>query len=114
MAKRPIDLRPQAADALRVLGDQIREARRALGWTASELADRTGITQRTVLAIEAGKPGTAIGNVFNAAITAGVPLFGVEDRYEMARLRRRGEEMLALLPQRVRAPHTDDEDASDF
>ena len=34
----------------------------------------------------------------------GVPLFGIEDRSELAIRRRRGEEMLALLPSRVRKP----------
>ncbi|WP_280415876.1 helix-turn-helix domain-containing protein [Nocardia carnea] len=102
MARRPISLRPASADALAVLGTQIRTARHERNWTAAELADRTGISVRTVLDIESGKPGVAIGNVFNAATTAGVALFGVEDREELARIRRRGEERLALLPRRVR------------
>ncbi len=34
----------------------------------------------------------------------GVPIFGIEDRAELAIRRHRGEEMLALLPSRVRRP----------
>lgn len=107
MARKAISIRNQASDALAILGLQIRTARHERNWTSAELAARAGISPRTMLAIEAGAPGCAIGNVFNAAVLVGVPLFGVEDRWEMARLRRRGEERLALLPTRVYHPRGD-------
>ncbi|WP_202977849.1 hypothetical protein [Nocardioides daphniae] len=52
--------------------------------------------------MEAGKPSTAIGTVFNACVLLHVPLFGVEDKAELARMRLRGEERIALLTRRVR------------
>lgn len=105
---------PAARDALAVLGTQIRLARRDRGWTAAELASRLGVSPPTVHAIESGAPGTAIGTVFNAALLVGVPLFGVDDWAELARMRRRGEERLALIPSRVHgSADTRDEDTGD-
>jgi hypothetical protein len=42
--------------------------------------------------------------MMDLADLVGVPLFGIEDRAEIAIRRQRGEEMLALLPSRVRTP----------
>ena len=42
--------------------------------------------------------------MMDLADLVGVPIFGIEDRSELAIRRRRGEEMLALLPSRVRRP----------
>jgi len=36
--------------------NRIRAARQALGWTQNELADRAGISARTIHAIEKGRP----------------------------------------------------------
>jgi transcriptional regulator with XRE-family HTH domain len=93
-----------AADAIAVLGQQIKGARHARKWTAAELASRISVDRRTVAAIEAGSPAVSIGNVFNAADILGVPLFGAEDRLELGRLRREGRDRLALLPTRVDGP----------
>lgn len=112
MARRSIAMMPAAADAVRVLGQQVREARHERGWTAADLAHRLGISPVTVRAIESGAPGTAIGTVLNAAVLVGVPLFGVEDKAELARMRHRGEERLALIGKRVRSPKM--KDASDL
>lgn len=113
MARRPISLTSPAREALRVLGGQIRLARHERGWTVAEFAQRIGVSPPTVIAIETGAPGTAIGTVLTAATLVGVPLFNVEDPAELARMRRRGEERLALIPTRVRS--TDDAgDDDDF
>ncbi|MEI2779426.1 MAG: helix-turn-helix domain-containing protein [Tetrasphaera sp.] len=109
MPRRTIAPLPEANEALRILGSQIRQARHGRRWTAADLAARLGVSQPTVLALEAGAPGTAIGTVLNAAVLTGVPLFGTEDRAELARMRRRGEERLALIGSRVR-PEKVDED----
>lgn len=93
---------PTAAEAARLLGAQIRLARHDKRWSAAELAARAGVSQRTVLAIEAGKPAPSIGNVLNLAVLAGVELFGTADPLEIALARRRAEERLALLPALVR------------
>ncbi len=36
--------------------NRIRAARQALGWTQSELADKAGISARTIHAVEKGRP----------------------------------------------------------
>lgn len=115
MARREVSVMPAAADALSVLGAQIRERRHGRRWTAQDLAARVGVSAKTILAVEAGSPGTAVGTVLNAAVMVGVPLFGAQDRAELARLRRRGEEKLALLPTRTyHLRGEDDGDDTDF
>ncbi len=47
----------------------------------------------------------AIGTVFSAATVLGVPLFGADDD-ELARMRRRGEERIALIPSREYQPRS--------
>lgn len=115
MSRRPVVPMPAAADAAKVLGQQIREARHQRAWTVAEFAQRLSVSPVTVHAIESGAPGTAIGTVLNAAALVGVPLFGTEDKAELARMRLRGEERLALIGQRVRrATAKDDDDLLDF
>lgn len=101
MTRRRISMNPVAENAAVLFGTQIRLARRAKRWTAAELADRAGVSRITVLNAEAGSPSVSIGNVFNMAALAGVNLFEIDDPAELARVRRRGEEHLALLPSRV-------------
>ena len=114
MARIRVSPRRGAADAAAVLGQQIREARVARKWTAVELADRIGVDRRTVAAIEAGDPGVSLGNAFNAADIVGVSLFGAEDRADLARRRREGQDRLALLPMRVHGPREKAEPDDDF
>lgn len=108
MAKREIVMSPAARDALIVLGQQIRIARTQRRWTLNDLATRALISVPTLRAIEDGAPGTAVGTVFHVADLAGVPIFGIDDRAELARRRRQGEDILALLPERVRTPSPGD------
>lgn len=103
MARRMVAVSRASDDALRVLGNQIKMARKSRGWTVAELAARIGVNPRTVSAIEGGSPSVSVGNVFNAAFVIGVNLFGL-DGADLARARRQGEETLALLPSRVRKP----------
>ena len=105
MARRRIAPTRAAGDALAVLGTQIRLARHAKNWTAEDLGSRIGAGARTITAIERGAPGVAIGTVLSAAAVLGVPLFGA-DSDELARLRRRGEERVALLPSREYQPRS--------
>ena len=107
MAKRPVVPTPEAAEAIAILGQQIRLGRQRKGWSVASLAERIGVSPPTITAIEAGSAGAAIGNVLNAAVTVGVQLFGAE-RDELIALRRRGEEIIALLPQRVIEERADD------
>ncbi|MFB2584941.1 helix-turn-helix transcriptional regulator [Herbiconiux liukaitaii] len=112
MGRHRIALTPPARDAAEILGQQVRFARHERQWTAAELAARADVSLETLAAIEAGKPTVAIGNVFNVAAAAGVPLFGAETDAELSRLRRAGADRLALLPTRVRpkAPALTDAD----
>ena len=94
-------LSPQTRDAALVLGQQIARARRARGWTAEQLAERVGVSVRTMSNLERGSPSVALGTAFEAATVLGIPLFGA-DGAELARLVRQGQDTLALLPSRVR------------
>ena len=112
MAKRDLPLRPHVRDALRVWGQLIRLGRADRGWTAKELAARAKMSQQTVLAAEAGSRGTAVGTMMELADLVGVPLFGIDNRQEIALLRQRGQDTLSLLPSRVyhpRKPAVDDD-----
>jgi transcriptional regulator with XRE-family HTH domain len=107
MAKRQVSPTPEAAEAIRVLGQQIRIGRHRKGWSAESLAARIGVSPRTVTSIEAGSPGTSIATVLNAAVTVGVRIFGA-DRDELVAMRRRGDEVIALLSGRVFEKSGDD------
>lgn len=101
LMKRNQSYLPTTVEAVRALGAQIAAARRELGWTAADLADRLGVAIPTVLRIEKGATGTAIGTVLEAAILCGVPLFG-SDRQDIGRAADQATARLALLPERVR------------
>jgi transcriptional regulator with XRE-family HTH domain len=97
-------------DAVQVLGAQIAAARRERGWTAAELAERVGVSARTISSLERGAPTVTLGTAFEAATLLGVPLFGAEGP-ELAALAREGRRTLALMPRRVyhrRTPVDDD------
>ncbi|WP_337005770.1 MULTISPECIES: helix-turn-helix transcriptional regulator [unclassified Microbacterium] len=110
MAKRSVPLRPHVQDALTIWGQLIRRGRGDRAWTAKELAARANVSEQTVLSAEAGHRGTSVGTMMDLADLVGVPLFGIDDRAELAIRRQRGEEMLALLPSRVRASKSGDVD----
>lgn len=57
---------PTVERTLQKLGSNIRIARIERKMPVADLADRMRVSERTVLAIEAGKPGVAIGNVAQA------------------------------------------------
>ncbi|WP_158253828.1 helix-turn-helix transcriptional regulator [Cryobacterium sp. N22] len=88
-------------DAAAVLGQQIHRARHDHNLTAGELAARAGVTESTVLAVEAGSTGTPIGAAFTLAVVAGVRLFQLGDYDLITQERIRGQQELALLPHRV-------------
>lgn len=92
---------PSTLDALMILGVQIAAARRELGWTAAELAERVGVSAPLISRIENGYPSTQIGAVFEAAVLVGIPLFG-DDRSRLSATARVERARLALLPARVR------------
>ncbi len=90
-------------EALVLLGQQVKLARKTHHMPQKELANRVGIARSTLQRIENGDPLVEIGLVFEAATLAGVPLFGAENdrlRAHSARL----EDKLALLPKSIRQP----------
>ena len=99
----------QTRDALTVLGQQIAAARRERQRTAADVAERAGVSRTTLSKVEHGDPSVAIGTVFEIATLLGVPLFAAT-RDELARLAARGQERLALLPERVREPRVEIDD----
>lgn len=91
---------PTAVRALQVLGMAIRAARTDRRWSIAELADRAGVSPKTVSSVERGDPGVSAATYFDAAALTGVPLFG--DESDLATEQSRLQDRLALLPSRVR------------
>ena len=90
-------------DALKLLGTQVRLARKQRGMTEVELAERAGIARSTLQLIEKGDPRVDIGLVFEAATLAGVSLF-VPEASSLTPHIERLEDKLALLPHSIRRP----------
>lgn len=103
MGRQRISMTPLAANAAKVLGQQVRFARQERQWTVADLAARAGVSAGTVSAVEKGAPTTAIGNVLNVAAAAGVPLFSLSAE-ELSREVQTGRDRLALIPTRVDPP----------
>lgn len=110
MGRQQVSMSPAAADAALALGQQVRLARHDRKWTVAELAGRAGVSDRTVTAIERGLPSTSIGNAFNVAVAAGIPLFGTDSPASLTGILAARAELLALLPQRIRHAGGDDVD----
>lgn len=105
--KRPRPHSPYAVEAARLLGAQIRLARRERRWSQDELAERAGITARTVYKIEHGDLSVGLGATFEAAALLGVPLFHAE-RSRLSADLDRIEARSALLPRPTRLRPTDE------
>lgn len=94
---------PTSLRALRLLGASVKAARKERHWSSRELADRVGVSQKTMAKVERGEPGVAIATYLDAAALTGVPIFSVDEqdvRAEQSRL----EGRLALLPSRIDRP----------
>lgn len=63
----------------RMAGDLVRKARRARGWSQTELANRMSVRQATVSKLEAGEPATRMEVFFDALTALGLELV-VSDR----------------------------------
>jgi len=101
MSQRDHPMSAPTIDALTILGAQIVAGRRERRWTAEELADRAGISPRTLRNVERGTPSVSIGIVFELAVLVRVPLYGASDT-ELRDVRIRATDRLAILPKRVR------------
>ncbi|MXZ30793.1 MAG: helix-turn-helix transcriptional regulator [Acidimicrobiia bacterium] len=101
-------LSPVAGEALRLLGDRVRLARRQRRWTVEALAERVGVSPTTIRKVERGDATVAIGTAFEAAALVGVALF----HDDAARRALEGDALaarLALLPAVVRPLKIDDD-----
>lgn len=94
-------LTPAVVDATTVIGQRIRRARQERGWTLVNLAERAGVSEKTVRSIEAGSPRTAIGTVFEVSLLVGLELLGSPES-QLPVLVARGREVASLAPKRVR------------
>ena len=103
MSRRPHSYSPWTRDAIGVLGRQIAAERRVREWTQAELAERAGISTKTLIGIEKGATGAAIGTVFEVAALVGIPLVGAME----PAARQLIDNRLALLPTRVDRPRGD-------
>ena len=90
-----------AEEALVLLGQQIRFARKSRRMSEMELAERAGVARSTLQRIERGDPRVEIGLVFEAAILTGVPLFE-PDTTTLAPQIERVRDKLALMPAYIR------------
>ena len=90
-------------DAIALLGQLVRRSRIERKITATELAERAGLSRGLVQRIEKGDPGCAIGAVFEAAAIVGVRLFDA-DQAMLGRALGANAAVMTLLPRSVRSP----------
>ena len=93
-----------------MLGLQVAQARRERRWTAAALAERANISAVTLRKVERGDPTVAFGTALEVAVLVGVRLFGV-DPSALGSVAAREQDRLALLPERIRVPLTEPDDA---
>lgn len=84
-----------------LLGKSIKLGRQKRKLTASDLADRAGITRNTLRKIEKGDLSCEIGLVFEVATLVGVRLFDAENATLLTQIDR-VDSKIALLPKQVR------------
>lgn len=98
---------PVVRHAAQLLGAQVRAGRAKRGWTAEQLAERVGVTERTVRNVERGTLGVALGTALDCAALVGVPLF-YEDEQRLAAEAERTR--AAVIGKRVRPRTANDVD----
>ncbi len=76
MPSRPPPTSPAATAKLKLLGEQIRERRKALGINATVTAEAAGMSRVTLHRIEKGEPAVTIGAYLNALVALGLD-FGI-------------------------------------
>lgn len=95
--------------ACELLGTEIKQGRLERRWPIRELAERAGVTPRTVVRVEKGDPTVGIGICFDLAVLCGVSLFDT-DRAGLERELHRSRDRLSLLPTAARRPAPPDDD----
>lgn len=100
-------LSKSTTEALRILGTSVRAARLRRGWSVQQLAERVGVSHPTIVKVERGDPGVALGTAFEAATLLGVPLYGDLESRDRFSAQKRIE--LSLLPSSGRSRRIDDD-----
>jgi transcriptional regulator with XRE-family HTH domain len=88
-------------EALSIMGDMIKLARRERRLTQEDLADRSNLSLGLIKRIEKGDSKCQIGAAFEVATILGVRLFH-EEHSSLAVSSERIKDKLALLPKKVR------------
>lgn len=94
-----------AHEAVELLGVQIHTARVEYKLTATELAERAGVSRGLVHRVERGDPGCSIGAVFELAAIVGLRLFD-DNPTALPRHLAMARDKLTLLPKSVRPKQT--------
>ncbi len=90
-----------SSDAVQLIGNLIRVARKERKLTTIEVAERAGISRGLLQRIEKGDLKCEIGVVFEVATIVGVKLFDA-DEISLTKHIRHTEDKLALLPKSIR------------
>lgn len=98
-----------AEQASRLIGQQIKLARKNRRMTETELAERAGVSRSTLRKVEAGEMTSAIGIVFELATIAGVCLFEPSERVLALQLELT-QCKICLLKDRIRQASEFDDD----
>ncbi len=88
-------------EALALMGNMIRAARKERKLTMKDLSERTNVSVTALRRIERGEPGCQLGAAFEVAAVVGIKLFD-DGNTSMSAINQRVEDKLALLPQSVR------------
>jgi DNA-binding XRE family transcriptional regulator len=88
-------------EAATLLGRLIKIGRKNRRWSASELAERVGVSRVTLRRIENGDPACSVGLAFEAAALVGVPLFD-SDGTQLATNLERTAALLSHMPKSSR------------
>jgi transcriptional regulator with XRE-family HTH domain len=88
-------------EAIALLGNLIRTARKEQKMTAQEVADRAGISRGLLQRIEKGDPKCALGATIEVATIVGIKLFDAPTT-TLTQYIRQTEDKLTLLPKSVR------------
>lgn len=96
-----VQLSTHSRRSLKALAAMITAARKERNISQEDLAQRLGVSRLTVRAIESGSPTVAIGTVFEAAVTVGIPLLA-EDSRALDQLATSIAAISRVLPERAR------------
>lgn len=109
MAKKYPTCSRYTMQALALLGERTKLARKRRRWSQRELADRLGVSRDTVRNVEAGDPRVAVGTSLEMASLVGIPLFSEEEQ-ALSRELAGTRELLALLPRKIQPARNPDDD----